>query len=50
MLQDPPFYRMFNAGLILLLLLHWYWFSLILRVVHTRLTRKTMQDVREDDD
>lgn len=43
-------YYMFNGLLCMLLVLHWYWFSLILRVVWLTLTTGDAQDVREDDD
>jgi ceramide synthetase len=43
-------YYMFNALLCMLLVLHVYWFSLILRIVHVTLTSGGAHDVREDDD
>lgn len=45
-----PVYYMFNALLCMLLALHCYWFSLILRIVWMTLTTGDAQDVREDDD
>lgn len=43
-------YYVFNALLCMLLVLHVYWFSLILRVVWIQLTTGTSHDVREDDE
>ncbi|WIA39479.1 hypothetical protein OEZ86_005577 [Tetradesmus obliquus] len=43
-------YYMFNGLLLMLLVLHCYWFTLILRVVWVTLTTGQTQDVREDDD
>jgi ceramide synthetase len=46
----PPMFYMFNGLLLLLLMLHCYWFTLIMRVVYVTLTTGQTQDVREDDD
>jgi hypothetical protein len=43
-------YYMFNALLCMLLVLHVYWFSLILRIVYMTLTTGGAHDVREEDD
>ncbi|KAF8058828.1 ASC1-like protein 3 [Scenedesmus sp. PABB004] len=46
----PAWLRAFNALLLGLLLLHCYWFGLILRVVWLTLATGAASDVREDDD
>lgn len=46
----PPIYYMFNTLLLMLFVLHCYWFTLILKVVWLTLTTGEAQDVREDDD
>jgi ceramide synthetase len=46
----PPMYYMFNGLLLLLFVLHCYWFTLILRIVWLALTTGAACDVREDDD
>lgn len=43
-------YYMFNGLLLMLLVLHCYWFSLILRIVWLTLTTGQANDVREDGD
>lgn len=43
-------YYMFNALLCMLLVLHVYWFTLILRIVWIALATGSSRDVREDDD
>lgn len=48
--RRTPMYYMFNSLLIMLFILHCYWFTLILRVVCVTLTTGETQDVREDDD
>eukprot|EP00775_Hariotina_reticulata_P011992 gene11992-12136_t len=46
----PPMYYMFNSLLLLLFVLHCYWFTLIMKVVWLALTTGAANDVREDDD
>lgn len=47
---DPAVLQGLNGLLLVLLLLHCYWFSLILRVVWITLTTGSATDVRESDD
>lgn len=46
----PPMFYMFNGLLLLLFVLHCYWFTLILKIVWLALTTGAANDVREDDD
>jgi ceramide synthetase len=46
----PPVYYVLNGLLMMLFLLHCYWFTLIMRVIYVTLTTGQTQDVREDDD
>jgi hypothetical protein len=49
LLQDPPHYLVFNGALLVLLLLHCYWFSLIVRILVRKLSNQQLSDVREED-
>jgi hypothetical protein len=47
---QPPYYFMFNGLLCLLVVLHVYWFGLILNVIRVKLNTGSAHDVREDQD
>ena len=49
MLGPIPFYRLFNALLITLLIMHIYWFGLIVRIAWRVITKGSPDDVRESD-
>ena len=44
-----PFYRLFNGLLITLLIMHIYWFALIVRIAWRVVTKGNADDVRESD-
>lgn len=44
-----PFYHVFNALLILLLIMHCYWFALIVRIAYRTVVSGSIDDVREND-
>ena len=44
-----PFYRVFNGLLIVLLVMHIYWFALIVRIAWRVVTKGNAEDVRESD-
>lgn len=46
----PPMWAGFCGGLVLLLCLHAYWFTLIVRVAYMKVVTGDGRDVREDDD
>ena len=44
-----PYYRVFNGLLLTLLVMHIYWFALILRIAWRVVTKGNAEDVRESD-
>lgn len=44
-----PFYFVFNGLLILLLIMHCYWFALIVRIAYRTVVSGSIDDVREND-
>ncbi|MEW5308392.1 MAG: hypothetical protein WDW38_000358 [Sanguina aurantia] len=49
-IEASPHYQIFNALLLVLLVLHIYWSWLIFKVLHRSLTQGEVADVREEDD
>ena len=45
----PFLYPTFNALLVLLLLLHVYWFAMICKIAYSKITTGKIDDVREED-
>lgn len=44
-----PLYHVFNGLLILLLIMHCYWFALIVRIAYRTVVSGHIDDVREND-
>ena len=45
----PFLYPTFNALLVLLLMLHVYWFAMICKIAYSKITTGKIGDVREED-
>ena len=45
----PFLYPTFNALLVLLLILHVYWFAMICKIAYSKITTGKVEDIREED-